>query len=244
MTATGNSTLNGVTITGNSLDIPNTKTVTVVGTLTNQGTIRLNSLGNNTTLQLNGDVILTGGGTITMSDFIQNRITGLAGTERLTNEDNLIQGAGQIGVNNMALTNRGTVTANQSSSLTIDPNGAGVTNPGTMQSDNGGTLIFSTGSIQNFEGATNGLIQSDASNLTVQAATVTGGTVAVVGAGEISLNAGTITGGTVNNSTTGIIRTTAGTSTLGGVVRIIPTGLALPTTLRAPSRPAAGVPWR
>ena len=109
-------TLNGVTISAGS-------TVTAAeqldhhppGTITNNGTIALNSAGNVTDLIISGAVTYTGGGSITMSNNTNNRIYGSPATDTLTNDaTNTIQGAGQIGAggNHLSLTNNGTIDAN------------------------------------------------------------------------------------------------------------------------------------
>ena len=48
---------------------------------------------------MNGNVSLTGGGTVTLSNNSQNFLFGAAGTNRLTNVNNTIQGSGNIGDN-------------------------------------------------------------------------------------------------------------------------------------------------
>ena len=73
----------------------NNNDTTLVGTITNHGTIQQNSVGNNTDLILGGaNVTLTGGGTVTMGNNTNNRIYGAAGTDVLTNVNNTIQGSG------------------------------------------------------------------------------------------------------------------------------------------------------
>jgi hypothetical protein len=151
-----NVTIDGLTVDEfDSLEITDGQSLTIEkhslrpsGTITNSGTITLNSDGTSpdtTDLALSGgDVILNGGGTVTLSDSPFNRILGDSGTERLINVDNTIQGAGQIGVDSMALTNQGLIDANQVNispiPLEIDPNSSGLINSGTMQASNGGIL--------------------------------------------------------------------------------------------------------
>jgi hypothetical protein len=165
------------------------------GTYTNSGTIAINSAGNYTFLQLSGgDVTLVGGGIVNLSNSSNNRIQGASGAERLINEDNTIQGSGQI--YNLSLTNRATIIANQTTELYIHPNE--VINSGTIKATSSGRLRLS-GNLTNFDGATKG-------------------TVEVVGTGEIRLDKSTISGGAITNSATGIIRSYAGVSQIGGIV--------------------------
>ena len=70
-----------------------------------------------------------------MSNSANNIITG-GGT--LTNGET-IQGGGDIGDGNLTLVNNGTIDANQSTALIINPNG-GTTNTKTMEATTGGTL--------------------------------------------------------------------------------------------------------
>jgi len=96
-----------------SLGFANNTSLTVNGTsITNNGAISLNSGGNLTELIVGGSkVTLSGTGTLTMGNNSANLITGSAGTNTLTNQET-IQGAGNIGNNQMTLVNSGTINAN------------------------------------------------------------------------------------------------------------------------------------
>src|SRR5262249_44970606 len=75
------------------------------GTINNSGTIELNSSGDLTELQITGDgITLQGGGTLVMSDSATNFIVGTSSAATLTNVDNFISGAGQIGSGDGTLT--------------------------------------------------------------------------------------------------------------------------------------------
>ena len=115
------------------------------GIIDNTGTIALNSTGDATELQIIGDgVTLQGGGYLTLSDSHENIIFGTSAATTLTNVDNTISGAGQIGIGdgNLTLVNEahGTIGANISGgTLTLDT-GHTITNDGVLEATNGGTL--------------------------------------------------------------------------------------------------------
>src|ERR1035438_9353257 len=129
----GNPTLSGVTNSG-VYQLPNGTSTTLVGTITNTGNIQLNSVGDNTNLILGAaGVTLTGGGTVTLSNYTSNRIYGAVAADVLTlNANNTIHGSGQIGAGGMALVNQGTIDANQAATLTISTSN-GTTNTGTLE---------------------------------------------------------------------------------------------------------------
>ncbi len=191
---TGGSTLNGVTIsTGSTVTAQNNTTTILQGTITNNGTILENSVGNGTAIEIDGAVSLTGGGTVTMSNNPNNEIISKSNiaSDKLTNVDNTIQGAGQIGINLLTLVNQGTIDANQSNTLTVNP-GGGVTNTATLEASAGGTMALSA-TVAN-----------------------TGGSILSNGVGStVDLNGSTITGGTLTTTTSGAIL--SGGSTLDGV---------------------------
>ncbi len=200
LTSTGTGVINGygsalldgtsghaITLTaGSNLNIPDNQELSAAGTLTNNGTLTINSVGSNTILNVASSLTLTGSGTLTMSPHAQNYIFG-GGT--LTNQST-IQGSGVIGNGSLTLVNSGTIDANQSAAtLTINPNG-GTTNTATLEATAGGTLVFAGDSVTN-----------------------TGGTILASGTGSIvDLNAVTITGGTLTSASGGIFQAYAGTT--------------------------------
>src|SRR6202048_2524150 len=197
-----------------SLFFNNGTSLTVSGsTISNAGTISLNSAGNFTELVIGApNVTLSGGGTLTMSNNVNNYILGSLTTDTLTNQET-IQGAGHIGNGQMTLVNSGIINANQSAGLTIQADG-GATNTGTIEATGGTLLLFGT-TIANAGGKI-----SDAGNtLQVSSSTINGGMVTLTGAATLQLNNGTIHGGsTLTNSATGTIEVTGSGNTLGGTV--------------------------
>ena len=104
----------------------------LTGIIDNSGTIELNSTGDMTELRITGDgITLEGGGQIVMSDSDMNFIAGTSPTTVLTNLDNTICGAGQIGLGD------GTLPLVNGSAGTIDPNVAG----GVLTLDTGNTIV-------------------------------------------------------------------------------------------------------
>ncbi len=132
---------------GNTLDINNAKTLGIAGgpgkgLITNNGSILLNSSGSATYLQLqSGNVTLSGTGTLTLGNNTNNIITGTNSAYILTNAaGHTIQGVGNIGNNNIGVTNNGTIIANQSNALNISPGSSGFINNGTLRANSGSTL--------------------------------------------------------------------------------------------------------
>jgi hypothetical protein len=169
----------------------------LAGTITDNGTITLASGGNATELRLNGNVTLTGSGAVTMSNNSQNFIFGNAANDVLTNQET-IQGSGNIGDNQMALVNSGTIDANNgggSNPLIIQVSN-GATNTKTMEATNSSLLLLNGGTFMN-----------------------TGGTFEALGNGSsVELENGvTITSGTLTSTGTGNIQSVGGGATLIGV---------------------------
>jgi hypothetical protein len=104
------------------------------GTVNNTGTIALNSTGAETDLQLiEHGITLEGAGQVTLSDNAENVITGTAPDVILTNVDNTISGAGQLGAGQMTLINEGTIDATGTNALVIDTGTNAVQNSGTLE---------------------------------------------------------------------------------------------------------------
>ena len=112
----------------------------------------------------------------------------------LTNSDNTIQGAGNIGDNAaLAVVNKGTIDANSSGQdLNVNEGDGGVTNTGTLEATGGGVL-------QLFNTITN-----------------TGGAITASGTGSDVNVEGTIVGGTLNTASGGLMHTVS-SADLNGV---------------------------
>jgi hypothetical protein len=214
-----NATLNALTSTA-TVNVLNNTALTLQGTIVNNGTINLNSGGNVTELLLSGNVALNGTGTITMSNNTNNYIFGTATTDVLTvASTQTIQGAGDIGDNQMVLVNNGIIDANVSSALTINPSG-GTTNTATIEATNGGTLILDGDVVTNTGAGT--IVAGSGSAVTLEnGATVVGGS--LTGGGTFTdVNSATLSGLTnsstvvVNNNTTLLL---TGTITNNGSIQ-------------------------
>jgi hypothetical protein len=111
------------------------------GEVHNSGTIALESGGSDTNLLLIGKgMTLDGGGHVTLSDSSANVISGTGAAVTLTNVDNTISGAGQLGAGQMGLVNHGTIIADGMNSLLIDTGENIVFNYGTLEAAGSGGL--------------------------------------------------------------------------------------------------------
>ena len=193
------SVLNNVSVsvgTGSALVVNNNQYLYLGGTLTNQGTVALNSLGNDTELRTIGTVTLNGGGVLALSDNGQNYLTSNGTAAVLINQNNTILGGGQIGDGGdalFALTNTATglINATASNALRISMGGGTLTNNGLIEStstavNNGGLLVFNT-VIDNTGNANGGVIRSNGvnSHVNLQSATIKGGTFQAINGGII-----------------------------------------------------------
>ncbi|WP_217578042.1 VCBS domain-containing protein [Mesorhizobium sp. GbtcB19] len=116
------------------------------GTVNNSGLISLNSTGDDTLLQvIQHGVTLQGGGQIVLSDNAANLISGTGPDVTLTNVDNTISGAGQLGDGMLSLDNRGTIVATGTNALVIDTGGSVVVNSGMLEATGSGGLIVAGG---------------------------------------------------------------------------------------------------
>ena len=100
---------------------------------------------NATVIEVTGNVTLSGVGTLSMANNVNNDIEGVPASSAwtLTNGPNhTIEGSGQLGEASLNLVNNGTILANQSVALTIFPgNGNSAINNGTFQANSGSTLV-------------------------------------------------------------------------------------------------------
>jgi hypothetical protein len=158
--------------------------LTASGTSTNSGTINVGTTtasGTSTgTLEISAAAVtLSGAGKVVMSNLAGNLITAAAPTDILTSA-NTIEGSGNIGNGNMGFVNTGTVEANQSTALIIDPSSSGFNNKGTVNVSTGDTLEI-TGPANSFL------------NYSSTSKTLTGGTYLVSGTLQFGATGNTIT---------------------------------------------------
>ncbi|MDP6342539.1 MAG: PEP-CTERM sorting domain-containing protein, partial [Alphaproteobacteria bacterium] len=164
----------------------------VTNGLINDGTWSMNSLGSLTDLTFSGSQTLSGSGVAVLGDSAGNRILGGAGgTTVITHAaGHTIQGAGQLLANTAGMINRGSIIANGVNAITIDPNGLGFVNEGTMRATGSGGFLFNAGTFTN----TGNLIEiEDGSKLKVSSGTViTGGTIQTSGTGFVEVFSGSV----------------------------------------------------
>lgn len=188
------------------LTIADGTTSQVQGSIINQGTIKINDLGSNSTLQLVGDVNLSGGGHLVLATPAVSSTATLANNGfnssivTLTNLDNSIEGAGQISSSGagLLLDNQSVVNANSSGqALSITNNG--VTNTGTLKATSGGILQIGT-TVNNL----NGSILADGVGSSVQlvGGVIQGGTLNTTNNGALGVSGGNL--GTLDGSQSGI----------------------------------------
>jgi hypothetical protein len=133
------------------------------GTIDNTGTIQLGSSGAETDLQLiEHGITLTGGGQVVLSDSVENTILGTSADVTLTNVDNTISGAGQIGAGQLTLINEGTINATGANPLTVDTGANAVTNAGTFEATGSGGLVIHSDVVNN------GVLWANGGNITLE----------------------------------------------------------------------------
>lgn len=224
-------TLNTLTLIG-AFNANNNTTTTLIGTITNTGVISINSTGNFTDLTLNGDVTLTGGGILNLTNADR-----VLGSGILTNSDNLIQGdtnnTGALGYNAIGIINQadGVINANNNGLvLVIDPNSAsGLLNQGLIEASGGGILRLTGNGGGAFDNAGAVIEALDGSQVQLTSGvTINNGTLMTAGTGSVvnldvaTLNTLTLVGAfNANNNTTTAL---AGTITNTGVISINSTG--------------------
>jgi fibronectin-binding autotransporter adhesin len=163
-------------------DVGANTTTEISGTITNTGTINLDSTYYGTDLYLATNTTLTGSGSVILGGNGADYISGASGTTLTI--DQLIQGGGGANVGNgiLTLANNNTINANNGT-LIVQPLSTSTNiNKATLEATNGGTLELYGGSWTN----TGGLITAAAgSTVLLDGSSVTGGTLTAVGTGVI-----------------------------------------------------------
>ena len=208
-----------------TVNIADNSLLTIVGTNTNTGAINLQSGGNSTDLAISGAVSLNGSGSVTLSNTNANRVYAAGASTLTLGTGQTLQGAGQLGASSaLAITNNGTVIANQTNALTLNSAGS-VINNNVMRADGAGTslTITSTAVTQGASGTLNA-INNGTVSLT-GGTTITGGSFSTASGGQVAVASGTVSiGGVTNTGTFNIRDNTAlnlnGTLTNNGVVNM------------------------
>ncbi len=153
-TATFDGTTQGALTINGTYTVSNGTETVITGTINNTGTILVVSNNANTFLTVNGSATLTGSGIVNMSQAVANGqpILRNVNNGNLTNLNNLIEGAGQLGNNGLILGNQGSVNANGSFGLSLSS--LTFTNAGIMEIDGtpGPTAVATTGYTQTSAG--------------------------------------------------------------------------------------------
>ncbi|HYF15201.1 MAG TPA: hypothetical protein VD971_09045 [Phycisphaerales bacterium] len=178
------SVLDAVTLDG-AVTIPSNNRLFLRTSLTNNniGYIDIDHApgnGGSTDLAVLAPTTIAGPGGLRMSNAFGNRVYANNGADRITFVNTNIRGGGQLGVGSAALTFDGTfVTAPAGATLSIQPNGLGVINNGTVRTEPGG-LINVYGAWDNTAGQ---FIAADTTTIDMYGAAVTGGTLGAGGSG-------------------------------------------------------------
>ena len=216
-----NAAINNLAITtGDSLSFnPGTSLTVDGGTISNAGTIAINSASDaNALLVLGANTTLKGSGTMTLSTVLNNGgqayIEGNGFT--LTNAGSVIQGDGIIGNGSLAIVNEsgGVIDANSaggSAQVGLYLNGSGnITNAGLLEATNSGILVIS-----NAVNNAGGNITANGSSAAVEMsnADIQGGTLNTLNGGTIETVPGEPT--TLDGSTKGALTLSASSTYTG-----------------------------
>ncbi len=171
------------------ITIANGNTGHIENSITNNGTITVDSTGGTTSLSIRGDTTLSGSGSVEMSNGPNNRIFGNSASTLTQEAGHSISGSGSIGSNFIGLDNAGLIEAVGSEGLTLNlrPNDD-VTrrNTGTLRATDGSTLTISSGVFENAFGATSGTIEAAAGGIVeIVSGRIEGGN--LTGAGAFAL---------------------------------------------------------
>jgi len=196
----GGATLDGTaSAVGNaaSIRVDNGLQLRVDGAIRNAGTITLETSGENTDLVIDAaTATFTGTGVVELSDDPDSRIFGAVAADVLDNETNTIEGAGQIGVGQLTLINRGTIDATGAiNTLIIDTISA--TNTGLIEATTSPGLIVE--SAINNSGGVIGAFGGDVQILS--GAAISGGTFEGQGGGDNLIEV--LSGGSVISASVG-----------------------------------------
>ena len=126
----------------------------------------------------NAGATLSGGGKIYLSNSTRNRVVGQSGSATLTNLDDRIFGAGDIGGGQMSLVNGGVIASFGAAGLTVDTGAATVQNSGTLEADHASLSVRSVL-------ANAGKLEAVGATLSLSGAVTGGGAAVILAQGAI-----------------------------------------------------------
>jgi hypothetical protein len=206
----GGGTLDGTAhaVTNNgSVVVGNNTSLGLLGSLVNNGTLLLASNGNGTDLVIGPSskapqtVMLSGTGSLVLSDNANNAIVAGEAGDTLVNGE-LIAGAGKFS-GGLALLNQGTIDADGGNALVLTA-GVAVTNNKLLEATaaGGGGLVIET-AVTNSAGT----ILAAGGNVYLADGTIAGGTIATSGGGEFIESGGGTVGGTLDGTAATVTNT-------------------------------------
>jgi hypothetical protein len=206
----GSTTTAGAVNNKATVNILNNQYLTIRGTINNTASINLQSGGNDTRLRVGtGGATLTGSGTVALSDNSANTIDAAFAGVTLTNTNNTIKGAGDIGFASagglaMTFVNQasGIVAASGGNTLFLDFGSNVVTNAGLFEALGAGVLSIFNSTVNN---GTVGIIEANGGNVDLHSADIIGGTLKTPSGVFETVDRGSLLDGstsTVNNQGT------------------------------------------
>ncbi len=220
------SILDGSTATVNNqatITIANSTALSLKGAINNTGVFSITSY-NPSQLIAAANTTLTGGGAVTLNEgqyAYSNQVYGATGATTLTNVDNIISGAGQIGAGQLTLINdaAGVINATGGTNqLVINTGAVAVTNAGLIEATGAAGLRITSTTIAN---AATGLVEAIGSHIDLASATIAGGTLVSSAGGYFdTTDAGSILDGssaTVNNQASIVIANSTALSLKGAI---------------------------
>jgi len=156
-------------------------------------------------------VTLQGGGQVILSDNAANMISGSVASVTLTNVDNTIMGAGQLGAGALNLINNGTIIADGTNALTIDTGANTVTNTGTLEATGTGGLIVNSALVNS------GLLWAHGGVMTFASAVSGYGSAVISGSGSVDFGAASSANVLFDTSAAGLLTLRAPSQYTGSI---------------------------
>ncbi|WP_437179758.1 VCBS domain-containing protein [Pseudomonas azerbaijanorientalis] len=182
------------------------------GSIDNSGIIALGSTGSEAELEiLFRGATLTGGGQVVLSDSAHNVIFGGSADTVLTNADNTISGAGQLGAGQMMLVNSGLILASGVNALVIDTGSSAVTNTGVLQASGSGGLLIESALVNS------GSLWANDGNITINGDAAGAGSATISGSAMLEFAAASDQHVTFDSGAAGTLKLDVATAFSGSV---------------------------